>query len=182
MSTTAYPAGLLGALKRELSTLDKQISAYMEYRTALQHLIELHEEFHGTSVPVPQPTRLRALERPPAAEPSGEAGVAPEDVPFPDESPEHAPDSAPSTVEMARAVLGNAGKPLPLLMIRQAIRETFGIEPAKTLDQMLYKRAQRNKGFFKTRDGEFGLAVPAPEQKIGAAVIESVQVPTTALA
>lgn len=176
-STAAYPAGLLGALKRELTTLDKQIGAFMEYRTALQHLIDLHEEFHGTQVPVPQPIRLRGLERPPATS-SGE----PYEVPFPDALPEHAPDSAASTVEMARSVLGNAGKTLPLVAIRQAIRETFGIEPAKTLDQMLYKRAQRNKGFFKTRNGEFGLALFVPEQKIGTATLEAFQMPTTALA
>ena len=40
---------------------------------------------------------------------------------------------------------------------RQLIRTTYGIEPAKSLDQMLYKRASAGHGFYKTMEGKFGL-------------------------
>ena len=41
--------------------------------------------------------------------------------------------------------------------LRQLIRTTYGIEPAKSLDQMLYKRASAGPGFYKTTKGKFGL-------------------------
>jgi hypothetical protein len=41
--------------------------------------------------------------------------------------------------------------------LRQLIRTTYGIEPAKSLDQMLYKRASAGRGFYKTTEGKFGL-------------------------
>jgi hypothetical protein len=41
--------------------------------------------------------------------------------------------------------------------LRQLIRTTYGIEPAKSLDQMLYKRASAGRGFYKTTAGKFGL-------------------------
>jgi hypothetical protein len=39
----------------------------------------------------------------------------------------------------------------------QLIRTTYGIEPDKSLDQMLYKRASAGRGFYKTTEGKFGL-------------------------
>ena len=41
--------------------------------------------------------------------------------------------------------------------IRALIRTTYGIDPAKTLDQMLYKRVAKGKTFYKTADDRFGL-------------------------
>ena len=41
--------------------------------------------------------------------------------------------------------------------VRALIKKTYGIEPAKTLDQMLYKRVAKGKTFCKTADGRFGL-------------------------
>lgn len=179
-TTTAYPAGLLGALKRELGAIDKRISQDMEYRAAIQHLIELHEQFHQHDTV--QAPHLRAVARPEPA-PTPAASHDEDGVPISDGEEPELPDSAPSTVEMAKIVLGNAqGQPLGLLAIKEAIRQTFGIEPAKTLDQMLYKRAQRGKGFYKTKDGEFGLLEAKPEQRVGAAVVETVGMPSTALA
>jgi len=53
---------------------------------------------------------------------------------------------------------------------------TYGIEPAKSLDQMLYKRASAGRGFYKTTDGKFGLT----ELPRGVA-IDDVPLPSAAL-
>lgn len=41
--------------------------------------------------------------------------------------------------------------------LRKENRSTYGMQPAKTLDQMLAKRASANRGFYNTADGRFGL-------------------------
>ena len=41
--------------------------------------------------------------------------------------------------------------------VRALIKKNYGIEPAKTLDKMLYKRVAKGKTFYKTADGRFGL-------------------------
>ena len=52
---------------------------------------------------------------------------------------------------MARTVLRNAGgKEKSVDELRTEIRSTYGIQPAKTLDQMLAKQASANRGFYKT--------------------------------
>jgi hypothetical protein len=59
---------------------------------------------------------------------------------------------------MARTVLFNPqGKRRPPDEIRALIRTTYGVDPAKTLDQMLYKRAGKGTTFYKTADDRFGL-------------------------
>jgi hypothetical protein len=59
---------------------------------------------------------------------------------------------------MARTVLFNLhGEEKTPDEIRALIRTTYGIDPAKTLDQMLYKRVAKGKTFYKTADGRFGL-------------------------
>jgi hypothetical protein len=64
----------------------------------------------------------------------------------------------PNTLETARTVLRNAGgKEKSVNELRAEIRTIYGIHPAKTLDQMLAKRASANRGFYKTADGRFGL-------------------------
>ena len=56
------------------------------------------------------------------------------------------------------------------------VRTTYGIEPAKSLDQMLYKRASAGRGFYKTMEGKFGLT----ELRNGV-VIEDVSLSSTAV-
>src|SRR5258708_11917042 len=59
---------------------------------------------------------------------------------------------------MTRTILKNAaGEEKSVDELRQLIRATCGIEPAKSLDQMLYKRASAGRGFYKTTEGKFGL-------------------------
>jgi hypothetical protein len=59
---------------------------------------------------------------------------------------------------MARTVLFNLhGEENTPDEIRALIRTTYGLDPAKTLDQMLYKRVAKGNRFYKTADGRFGL-------------------------
>ena len=52
--------------------------------------------------------------------------------------------------------------------VRALIKKTYGIEPAKTLDQMLYKRASKGTMFYKTAEGRFGLlALRATTEEYG---------------
>jgi hypothetical protein len=59
--------------------------------------------------------------------------------------------------------------------VRALIKKTYGIGPAKTLDQMLYKRASKGTMFYKTAEGRFGLLALR-------ATTEDVRTPTTAAA
>ena len=69
-----------------------------------------------------------------------------------------APGGGLSSIGMITKVLENAkGTPLSLADILAEVKKTFGVEPAKTSDQMLWKRANQKKGFYKTEDGKFGL-------------------------
>lgn len=68
-----------------------------------------------------------------------------------------------NTMDMARTVIRNAGRPLTLQRIEEGIRTTYGVAPAKTIYQMLYKRAKRGERFFRTEQGEFGLMEMQPE-------------------
>ena len=68
---------------------------------------------------------------------------------------------------MTRTILKNAaGEEKSVDELRQLIRTTYGIEPAKSLDQMLYKRASAGRGFYKTTEGKFGLT----ELRMGVAI------------
>ena len=68
-----------------------------------------------------------------------------------------------NTIDMARTVIRNAGRPLKAPQIEEAIKRTYGVTPAKTLYQMLYKRAKRGERFFRNESGEFGLTDMNPE-------------------
>ena len=64
----------------------------------------------------------------------------------------------PNTLDMTKTVLQNAGgEEKTVDELRSMIRTTYGVEPAKSLDQMLYKRASSGRGFYKTHEGRFGL-------------------------
>jgi hypothetical protein len=65
------------------------------------------------------------------------------------------PKEQRNTLEMTRTILKNAGgEEKSVDELRQLIRTTYGIEPAKSLDQMLYKRASAGRGFYKTTGRE----------------------------
>lgn len=84
-------------------------------------------------------------------------------------------EELPSSLEMTRTVLRNlGGEPKAPDDLRALIRETYGVEPVKTLDQMLYKRASKGQGFFKTHDGRFGLTEFQP-------IVQQDRVPSTAM-
>lgn len=71
---------------------------------------------------------------------------------------ERAKSAAPGSLDMARVVIRNAGRPLKPAGIREAIVKTYGVEPAKTLEDMLWKRCRKEgAGFYKQEDGAIGL-------------------------
>jgi hypothetical protein len=85
-------------------------------------------------------------------------------------------EGQPNTLGMARMVLRNLnGEEKTPDQLRALIKDTYGIDPAKSLDQMLYKRASKGKTFYKTEDGRFGLLELRP-------TIERVRMPSTAIA
>jgi hypothetical protein len=77
-----------------------------------------------------------------------------------------APGGDLSSIGMITRVLENAkGKPLSMAEILADVKTTFGVEAAKTSDQMLWRRANQKKGFYKTEDGRFGLTKDQAEIK-----------------
>jgi hypothetical protein len=67
------------------------------------------------------------------------------------------PRTGQSTMEMARQVLRNHGGSLSAGEIHNKIHEMFGITPASSLTQMLYKRSRSGTGFFRSKDGKYGI-------------------------
>lgn len=68
------------------------------------------------------------------------------------------PETAAQHTQDDRTILKNAGgEEKSVDELRQLIRTTYGIEPAKSLEQMLYRRASASRGFDKTKEGKFGL-------------------------
>ncbi len=61
-------------------------------------------------------------------------------------------------MDMVKRVLNkNPGEELDLEGIISGVKEEFGVAPAKSLDQMLYKQAHAGKNFYRTTDAKFGL-------------------------
>lgn len=71
-----------------------------------------------------------------------------------------------NTLEMARLVIRNAARPLKPEAIKEGIRKTYGVEPAKTICDMLWKRARsKDSGFFREKTGEIGLTEMIPQME-----------------
>ncbi len=73
--------------------------------------------------------------------------------------PSQSTSTSTSTMDMIRTVLENKGEPLGAQEIREAVKETFGVEPSKSYAQMLYKRAKAGTGFFKS-GRKYGVTSP----------------------
>jgi len=129
-----------GALEKELAGVNEQIVRLERYKTALQTTLRARLDLDGLmqtqpKVYSPQAVTLTAITE-----------------------GKESPDAQPNSLEMARTVLFNLhGEEKTPDEIRALIRTTYGIDPAKTLDQMLYKRVAKGKTFYKTADGRFGL-------------------------
>ena len=130
---------VIKALQEELQEIDGKIDLLEQYRTSLKNTIEARNALDGlapislSSTPY-QPQPVRALTEGPVNR-----------------------KEQPNTLDMARTVLRNAGTEKSPDDLKVMIRTTYGIDPAKTLDQMLYKRASAGREFYKTEDGRFGL-------------------------
>lgn len=99
---------------------------------------------------------------------------APAELTIVPKSPATPQKSRLTTVEMVRQILNTFGKPgeeMSYEELRSAIRTTFQVEPATSLNQMVYKRAHKRGGeFYRTKDGKFGLSSwKKPEEKTAAA-------------
>lgn len=71
------------------------------------------------------------------------------------------------TMDMARTVIRNAGRPLTMEKILEHIRSTYGITPPGAIIPMLERRARNNEGFFFTKEGAIGVLSMNPKiQKI----------------
>jgi hypothetical protein len=147
-----------GAIEKELAGVTEQIARLEKYKTALNAALQARLDLEGFSntrpkIYSPQTVTLTALTE-----------------------GEDSPNAQPNSLEMARVVLLNLnGEEKTPDEIHALVKKTYGIEPAKTLDQMLYKRAGKGRTFYKTSDGRFGLLALR-------ATIEEVRTPTTAVA
>jgi hypothetical protein len=69
--------------------------------------------------------------------------------------------SAMSSMDMARQVLNNnggkKGAEMSAKEIIAHVKDTFGVEPATSLTQMLYKRSRAKSSFYRTKAGKYGL-------------------------
>ena len=147
-----------GALEKELAGVNEQIVRLERYKTALNAALQARLDLEGListrpQVYSPQTVNLTAIT-----------------------DGKDSPNAQPNSLEMARVVLLNLnGEEKTPDEIRALIKKTYGIEPAKTLDQMLYKRASKGTLFYKTAEGRFGLLALR-------ATTEEVRTPTTAAA
>jgi hypothetical protein len=171
---TPHTAGLVASLKRELTIIDRELGKLLLYRDAIQRLLVVHN--HARPRGSGSDRARQGTEAPVDTDAIADTSVAiPDDIP--------APDDGPNPLEMARTVLQNAGNVMSVLALRAAIRMTYGLDPDATLDQLLYKRAQLERGFYRTRTGEFGLLNdPRPPLRRPAVVITPVDVPAAAYA
>ena len=68
-----------------------------------------------------------------------------------------------NSMDMARVVIRNAGRPIKPDQIRLGIRSTYGVDAPKTLQDMLWKKARKtDSGFFKDEEGNIGLTEMIP--------------------
>ena len=147
-----------GVLEQELAGVNEQIVRLEKYKTALNAALLARLDLDGfisarPQVYSPQTVTLTALTE-----------------------GKDSPNARPNSLEMARVVLLNLdGEEKTPDEIRALIKKTYGIGPAKTLDQMLYKRASKGTMFYKTAEGRFGLLALR-------ATTEEVRTPTTAVA
>jgi len=124
------------ALEAELESINRQIAACNKKREAILHLLDVYG-LGGESATLSSAVAALAG--------SSQAKCL-------------------NTMEMARVVIRNAGKPLKPEAIREGIKSTFGIEPAKTLPDMLWKYARAARGgFFRQETGEIGLDEMQPK-------------------
>jgi hypothetical protein len=130
------------ALQEELQSIERIMSNLQQKREAIQKLLGVY----GTT------------------EQSGQSDPVGSDILSASKA-----KSGMNTIEMARVIIRNAGRPLKPEDVRANIRATFGVDAAKTLYDMLLKRARsENSGFYRTSEGEIGLTEMLPKfEKVG---------------
>src|ERR1017187_2804692 len=123
-------------LEKELAEIDDQVERLERYKSALKTVMQARDGLRG-----------------PGTSLSSERGYTPQvvtagSIEGPTEGKIPA-EGQPSTLEMARTVLRNLNGPERTpTELRELIKSTYGVEPAKTLDQMLYKRATAGNTFY----------------------------------
>lgn len=136
---------IIQALNKEISEITLQIERLESYRKTLVAAVEANLSISGTGVPLK-----------PAQAGNAEVSDYPTEGNFLPPYPQRG--NQPNTLEMVKTVLKNAkGEEKTPDELRHLIRNTFGVDPAKSLDQMLYKRSAKGTVFYKTPNGRFGL-------------------------
>lgn len=172
---------LASQIQQEVGRVRVQITQLEEYERKLTETLHLMQSLKRSSVTVIDRNKLpRQADQTPESAPSPDLDdkelYQPRPLPGLTVGPVNVKEQ-PNTLEMTRTILKNAGGAEKTAdELRQLIRTTYGIEPAKSLDQMLYKRASAGRGFYKTPEGKFGLS----ELRTGVA-IDEVQVGASAV-
>jgi hypothetical protein len=147
-------------IQQELGRVQIQITQLEQYKQSLAQTLNAMQALKGSVNPIRRPAAVEAAATETAQGPElpDNELYPPRPVPGLTSSPLNLKEQ-PNTLEMTRTILKNAGgEEKSVDELRQLIRTTYGIEPAKSLDQMLYKRAAAGRGFYKTEDGKFGLS------------------------
>jgi hypothetical protein len=146
-------------IQQELGRVQIQIAQLERYRESLNQTLSAMQALKGTVTPIrrqvtaeismDESAQVRELSDNELYQPGQVFGLTSGPI---------NPKEQPNTLEMTRTILKNAGgEEKSVDELRQLIRTTYGMEPAKSLDQMLYKRASAGRGFYKTTEGKFGL-------------------------
>ena len=146
-------------IQQELGRVQIQITQLERYRESLNQTLNAMQALKGTVTPIRRQVAAEVStdESAQASELSDNELYRPRPITGLTSGPVN-PKEQPNTLEMTRTILKNAGgEEKSVDELRRLIRTTYGIEPAKSLDQMLYKRASAGRGLYKTTEGKFGL-------------------------
>lgn len=170
-------------IQQEIGRVEVQIGMLQRYKESLEGTLNLmkHLKIPAGAIIPPRPfsnkpVAVRGGDSEPLADLKETELYQPQPVPGLVSTPIPSSQNQPNTLEMTRVVLKNAGgEEKTVDELREMIRRTYGIEPAKSLDQMLYKRSAGGRGFYKTADGRYGLS----ELRKGVAIEEVPMISTT---
>lgn len=141
---------LTTALQSELEDIRRQKSVLAAREEAIHHLLGL-----TSTATVANSRMTRTISRPKVVQSPSRRTIKTPSSLTSWISPQN---DQPNTLSMVRQVLRNArGRTMTLPQLIEAIKGTYKLDPAKTLDQMIGRRAAEGKGFYKTENGEFGL-------------------------
>lgn len=148
---------LASQIQQELGKVQIQISQLERYKISLSQTLSTMQALRGPALVIGRPVESRVSDSGVLADLPEQELYQPRPIQGLTAGPVNQAEQ-PNTLDMTKTVLQNAGGDEKTVdELRQMIRTTYGVEPAKSLDQMLYKRASSGRGFYKTPEGRFGL-------------------------